>query len=41
MAKEFVWDSLTPEEAQTLADLNARGAEIFAAPIRPFRSLNL
>ena len=33
MAKEIVWDSLTPTEAKTLADLQASGKEIFAAPI--------
>lgn len=33
MAKEIVWDCLTPEEAKTLADLEARGVEVFAAPI--------
>ncbi len=33
MAKEIVWDSLTPTEAQTLADLQASGKKIFAAPI--------
>lgn len=33
MAKNIVWDSLTQTEAQTLADLKAKGAEIFAAPI--------
>lgn len=33
MAKEIVWENLTPEEAQTIADLEDRGEEIFAAPI--------
>ncbi len=33
MAKEIVWDSLTPTEAKTLADLKASGKELFAAPI--------
>lgn len=33
MAKEIVWDSLTPEEAKTLADLERRGVKVFAAPI--------
>ena len=33
MAKEIVWESLTPEEARTLANLKNRGVEVFAAPI--------
>ena len=33
MAKEIVWDSLTPIEAKTLAALKRSGTEVFAAPI--------
>lgn len=33
MAKELVWDSLTPIEAKTLAALKRSGTEVFAAPI--------
>ena len=33
MAKEIVWERLTPTEAQTLAELNAAGIEVYAAPI--------
>lgn len=33
MAKEIVWDSLTPIEAETLAALKRSGTEVFAAPI--------
>ena len=33
MAKEIVWGGLTPEEAQTLAELKRRDVEIFATPI--------
>ena len=33
MAKEIVWDSLTPEETMTLEDLKRRGVRVFAAPI--------
>ncbi len=33
MAKEFVWDSLTPIEAETLATLVNSGKKVYAAPI--------
>ena len=33
MAKEIKWERLTPTEAQTLAELNANGIEVYAAPI--------
>ena len=33
MTREIVWDRLTPTEAKTLADLNANGIEVYAAPI--------
>ena len=33
MAKEIKWERLTPTEAQTLAELNAAGIEVYAAPI--------
>ena len=33
MAKKNEWGRLTPEEARTLAELNANGIEVYAAPI--------
>ena len=33
MSKEITWERLTPTEAQTLAELNAAGIEVYAAPI--------
>ena len=33
MAREIIWERLTPTEAQTLAELNASGIEVYAAPI--------
>ena len=33
MANEIVWEDLTREEEETLADLKASGKEIYAAPI--------
>ncbi len=33
MTNEIKWDSLTPTEAQTLAELEKRGVEVYAAPV--------
>ena len=33
MAREIVWDCLTPTEAETLAALEKSGTEVYAAPI--------
>ncbi len=33
MAKEFVWEDLTSEEAETLAELEESGKEVYPAPI--------
>ena len=33
MAKEIIWENLTPEEAETLTALVNSGKEVFAAPI--------
>ena len=33
MSKEIKWERLTPTEAKTLAELNANGIEVYAAPI--------
>lgn len=46
MAKEIKWERLTSDEAKTLADLNAAGTEVYAAPIEiehedQLKSLNI
>lgn len=41
MTNEIKWDSLTPTEAQTLAELKKRGVEVYAAPVEIEHSYQL